>query len=215
MVDGGFARDPIVIPNVVRPLGEVTSYPDTSVKRIVNVSMMSDSSKDISGLLAAAARVSSTAETSSSNSSAMGLIGSRWKAVPVRWGLSGVVEFSGRVSPVQIGARFASGHFSVISSRYETFSVAAAESLVSGRPVVSTRCGGPEDFIDDSNGLLVPKECPAKLADAMDWMLDNYEQFSPPVLSAAARARFSGATVAGRLLSLYRGEGSQSPAERA
>jgi len=37
----------------------------------------------------------------------------------------------------------------VVSSRVETFSMACIEAMSLGKPVISTRCGGPEDFITD------------------------------------------------------------------
>ena len=50
-----------------------------------------------------------------------------------------------------------------ISSEQESFGLTAIESLAVGTPVVSTRCGGPEEIIDDEkNGYLVDlKNSPA------------------------------------------------------
>ncbi len=43
----------------------------------------------------------------------------------------------------------------VISSKIETFCISGIESMACGLPVVSTRCGGPEDYITDEVGILV------------------------------------------------------------
>lgn len=52
----------------------------------------------------------------------------------------------------------------VISSEQESFGLTAIEALAVETPVVSTRCGGPEEIIEDGkNGYLVP----VKNADAM------------------------------------------------
>ena len=44
-------------------------------------------------------------------------------------------------------------HVLVISSEKESFSMAAAEALFRGNPVLTTRCKGPEDFINERNGM--------------------------------------------------------------
>jgi len=52
-----------------------------------------------------------------------------------------------------------------IASNSEGFSLAAIQAMSSGVPVVATRCGGPEEIIDDQvDGLLVPAADPEGLA---------------------------------------------------
>lgn len=77
----------------------------------------------------------------------------------------------------------------ILSSNFETFGVVIIESLASGLPVISTKCGGPEDILVEENGLLVEKNNIAELAEAMVTMLSSkydknkirrscYEQYS-------------------------------------
>jgi glycosyltransferase involved in cell wall biosynthesis len=56
----------------------------------------------------------------------------------------------------------------------ETFSVVTLEAILSGRPVIATRCGGPEAFILPENGLLIDRDDDAQLANAMQQLLRNY-----------------------------------------
>ena len=54
----------------------------------------------------------------------------------------------------------------VLPSTEETFSIATVEALASSKPVVATKCGGPEDIITDGiHGFLVPPENSEKLAE--------------------------------------------------
>lgn len=57
----------------------------------------------------------------------------------------------------------------VLPSRAEGFSVAALEILGTGLPLVATRVGGITQLVQEGiNGLLVPSEDPARLADALE-----------------------------------------------
>jgi glycosyltransferase involved in cell wall biosynthesis len=67
----------------------------------------------------------------------------------------------------------------VLSSHTEGFSIACVEAMACGVPVVATRCGGPNEIVEDGiSGLLVPPNDPMTLADsihraAMDKALAN------------------------------------------
>lgn len=56
----------------------------------------------------------------------------------------------------------------VISSEQESFGLTAIEALAMETPVVATRCGGPEEIIEDGvTGFLVPVKDPRAMADAI------------------------------------------------
>jgi len=62
----------------------------------------------------------------------------------------------------------------VISSEQESFGLTAIEALAMETPVVSTRCGGPEEvLVDGVNGLLVPVKDPPAMADAITRLLQD------------------------------------------
>jgi glycosyltransferase involved in cell wall biosynthesis len=88
------------------------------------------------------------------------------KTLIVELGLGRHVSFTGHLAaPTDALAAL---DVLVCSSRQEGFSLGVAEGMAAGIPVVATRCGGPEDLIDDGvNGLLVPSEDPAALAEAV------------------------------------------------
>ncbi|MHB1187331.1 glycosyltransferase family 4 protein [Thiobacillus sp.] len=77
-------------------------------------------------------------------------------------GLTDQVALAGRW-PGSIDTVFSAIDVLVISSEQESFGLTAIESLAVETPVVSTRCGGPEEIIEDGkNGYLVNvKDAPA------------------------------------------------------
>ena len=61
-----------------------------------------------------------------------------------------------------------------LSSTSEGFSIATIEAMASSKPVVATRCGGPEEIIDHQrNGLLVDVDNPDALAEAIIRLAEN------------------------------------------
>lgn len=74
-------------------------------------------------------------------------------------------------------------------SRSEGFSMAVAEALSCGIPVLATDCGGMADMVDDSVGRLIPNDIePCQLADFLWDMLKEPEKLS--AMKDAARSRW-------------------------
>lgn len=62
----------------------------------------------------------------------------------------------------------------VVAADEEPFGRTVIEAMAAGTPVVSTRCGGPEEIvIDNITGLLVPKSDPGALAQAIASILGS------------------------------------------
>lgn len=69
--------------------------------------------------------------------------------------LSKQVKLLGELNQLQIKEELHKSDYFVLSSSYETFGVALIEALSCGLPALSTKCGGPEDIITNSDiGIL-------------------------------------------------------------
>jgi glycosyltransferase involved in cell wall biosynthesis len=64
-------------------------------------------------------------------------------------------------------------------SNVETFSVATAEALLAGKPVVCTASGGPEYFVDDRCGRVIPLRDGEALIEAIESLLGPDSSFDP------------------------------------
>jgi glycosyltransferase involved in cell wall biosynthesis len=115
------------------------------------------------------------------------------------------VEFAGGLPPEGVRARLWTSNALVLPSAFETFGVVLVEALATGIPVISTRCGGPEDIIEPGLGLLVDRDDDGALAEAM--VAVTTRTYSEDELRGRAMARFSFESVARMLLGIYRGLG--------
>ncbi len=84
------------------------------------------------------------------------------------------VQYLGELNRVEVLKNLQASHVFVCASSYETFGVALLEAMSVGLPVISTRCKGPEAFINTENGVLTSIE---EMSKTMEWMLKNWEQF--------------------------------------
>lgn len=109
------------------------------------------------------------------------------------------VLLTGRKSKEEIISVLAKSHAFILSSRAETFGVACIEALSQGLPCIATRCGGPEEFINERNGLLVPPNDVDSMAAAMQTMYDNYCHYDCASIAAEIRRRFGPQTIAKQL----------------
>lgn len=125
------------------------------------------------------------------------------QALARRLGVADRVRFPGAVAPEAVPAWMAASHAFVLPSRHETFGVVVAEALASGRPVIATRCGGPEAIVDDACGRLVGVGDVAGLAEAMQWMHAHAAEFDPMALRRHIERHCSRAAVSAQLRTVY------------
>ena len=120
-----------------------------------------------------------------------GYLMDRYKNLVSELNLQDYVTFYGRKTKHEIAQILSQNDIFVVASLFETFCIPGVEALASGIPVVSTKCFGPEEYIDSACGELCEVDNPQSLADTIMRVakkLDKYdskylrnkaEQFSP------------------------------------
>ena len=202
LLELGLAEDPVVIPNVV-PVTPAAPIRADAPYAIAHVSIMGPA-KNLDGLLCAADRLRRRRSDFTLRLIGDGECRPELERLVASLHLGDLVEFTGRVPAERVRELFAASDFTAVSSTHETFSVVAAESLMCGRPVLSTRCGGPEEFVTPEVGRLIDAGSVDALEEGLDWMLDHCREFDPAVLHEAALRRFSPEVVAGQIVAVYR-----------
>ena len=118
-------------------------------------------------------------------------------------GLTEHIHLAGRMPKSKIVNILNASDVYVLSSRIETFSVASIEALACGLPVIATRCGGPEEFMNENNGLLVPVNDADALAKGIGYMYEHYRDYDRQAIADDCKARFSAEVIAGQLTEIF------------
>lgn len=113
------------------------------------------------------------------------------------------VVFLGSLNRNEVAEQMRQCDCFVLPSRYETFGVVYIEAMACGKPVIAAANGGPDDFVTDMNGILIPPEDADALADAMENILQNQRNYAAADIRAFAEKRFSAQAVAQRLEAVY------------
>lgn len=119
-------------------------------------------------------------------------------------GVRDAVKFEGALSRSELLKRYRDCSAVVISSHRETFGMVGVEALACGRLIVSTRCGGPEEYIvDKKNGLLVNVNSPRELSQAFMELRALLSTYSSQEISKDIFAKYSSSNFARALLEAY------------
>lgn len=118
-------------------------------------------------------------------------------------GLNGSVRWLGRMSNADVLMNMSTTGTVIINSNVETFSVVTGEALALGKPVIATRCGGPEAFITEKNGVLIAPRDEQALAEAMTSRAKGEFTYDAATVRHTMDERFSARTVGERFTAIY------------
>jgi glycosyltransferase involved in cell wall biosynthesis len=121
-----------------------------------------------------------------------------------QYDLEGKVKLMGMQPRSVIAEELKRSDCFVLPSRFETFGVVYAEALSTGLPVIATKCGGPECFVHEENGWLIPVDDKDALGYAMRCMYENKKMFDRKRISEEIKAKFSPESVAKELIKVFK-----------
>ena len=197
-------------PNVVSPAFTNYSLPPSSLpapeeKRPFVFTMVAYLSvrKGIHHLISAFAQSFKGDETTLLRIGGDGQERDRLEALAEELGVTSQVEFLGALDRHEVRDLMARTDAFVLSSRYETFGVVVIEALALGKPVISTRCGGPNRVVQSQDGLLIPPEDVAAMAKAMRYLKDHIDDYDSQAIRQSCIDRFGESAIASQLDGIY------------
>ena len=100
-------------------------------------------------------------------------------------------QFLGALTREQVRQSMQNCDVFVLPSLHESFGVVLGEAMACGKPVIATRCGGPEFVVNEETGVLVEVAKPGAVADAMADFINDRISFNPQAVRNSVVNRFS------------------------
>lgn len=192
-----------VIPNIVFSNG-ITENKIVNVIQVLTVADLDDKVKNISGMIHALSQIKLNHKVHFT------IIGEGKDEISLKkLALSKTspnfsVEFISRMPHEELLKQYANCNLYLLNSEVETFCVSAAEAIASGRPVVATRCGGPEKYLTEKNSILTEINQPGKLVYSISKMIEKLEkgEFQPHEIAKTIEKEYGADNIAKRYLNV-------------
>lgn len=120
-----------------------------------------------------------------------------------RW-LEGIVILHGNATREELVRAYAQSDCFCLASQVENFGKVYVEALAAGLPVIGTRSGGPDGFVNETNGILVPVNDEEAFAQAFSRMAETFEDYDKEKIAKDARRHFGEEAVAQGLLKHFK-----------
>ena len=113
------------------------------------------------------------------------------------------VHFFDEMPWTEVPHMMAAADLFVLPSFSEGLPGVLLEAMASGLPILSTRCGGPEELVDADVGQLVAVGDAQALAGGLGDMLDNYRLYDRTAIRQRALERYDYRPLAARISQVY------------
>ncbi len=140
-----------------------------------------------------------------------GPLGPSLRKMAANLGIADRCRFLGTLNREQVRAQMRACDAFVLPSLGESFGIVNGEAMACGKPVLSTRCGGPEYVVGPESGLLVTPGDSQELADAMARFVTGDRCFDPNVIRASVIQRFGEAAFLAKTAAIYANVGANRP----
>ncbi|MEX1001172.1 MAG: glycosyltransferase [Crocinitomicaceae bacterium] len=196
--------DSIVIPNLIQQADTGLSANSEKIE-LLSVADLTDRVKNISGLIEAFYEAHQQNKQLQLTIIGGGPDAAYLKKLIAEKNLNEEVVMRGRLSHDEVLSAYQNCDFYVCNSNFETFGMAVAEALAAGKPVISTRCGGPQEFLSEENSIVIPTKDQTALSIGILKMAEDYKNYDQKAISRQIMDRFGANTVRKKLSEFYTG----------
>ena len=190
-----------IVENVIETKG-IRKQLDKEYFTFLMVADIVDQTKNISGVIRAFSEVLKTKPNSKLDIIGDGKDKKMLSELVKEAKITDSVKFIGRLPQEDVLDYYLSVDCVIVNSNFETYSMVTVEAILSGVPVIASRCKGPEQFINEKNGILIDLNSKDQLKDAMNSI--QVKGFIPESIAHSLSTNPSSELALNKLLKIYR-----------
>lgn len=191
-----------VIPNIIL-FPEITPGKKNDVLTIAAIGDLVDDVKNFSGILRALAQIKERLPEFKFILAGEGPDKQYLKDLSESLKINDRVSFPGRLTHPEVLGLLRQIDFLITNSKKETFSMVSAEAVAAGKPVVITRCGGPEEWFLPQYGIMTDNDNELVLSKAILEMAGNHGSYNSHGMALHIRQAFNEKRILGSYRDLY------------
>jgi glycosyltransferase involved in cell wall biosynthesis len=170
--------------------------------RFIHVSTLTEAQKNIKGILRAVENLAASRDDF--EVIIVGPASGELRELVAGPPLKRFVTLTGEISYAEVAGQMQRASALVLFSRYENFPCVVIEALCCGLPVIASDVGGVKEAVAENNGILVQSGNENGLVQAMNRMINDYQNFDRSQIAKDACEKFSYSTIGKQLDELYR-----------
>lgn len=171
--------------------------------QLLHVSCFDEAPKNVKGLLRAVKAVSEKRQDFCLTLVGTGKDWQMCRDYAVQLGISeDLLRWTGELTPQEVCCEMQKADVFVLPSRWENAPVVLSECMAVGLPIVSTLAGGIPEMVNEETGVLVVPNDDMALADAIEYMLDHYQEYDQDKIRQYGE-KYSFEKVGKKLLEIY------------
>lgn len=173
-------------------------------KRIIHVSCFDEQSKNIKGILRTIFELSKSREDFELILIGTGKDFNRIKNYASKLDFpKGMIHFMGEKTSEEVANWMHNSDLLLLFSNYETAGVVIAESLICGKPVLTTNVGIAPEYINAKNGKIIPPKNEKILLKELHFMLDHLDEYNCHEIKADVLYKFDYKSIGNQIEKIY------------
>ena len=113
------------------------------------------------------------------------------------------IFFLGKIENHLLTNYYRNSDFYILNSNFETLNISTIEALMHGLPVVASKCGGPQDYLNQQNSIQVNTKDTNDLVRGINEMIKHFSKYDRKIIKLEIEKLYNEKVVLESLRKLY------------
>ena len=125
------------------------------------------------------------------------------ESLAIKHNIDHLIQFHGNLKDFEIIEILQNSDIFVLPSKIETFGIAIIEAMSLGLPVIVTKSGGPETYVNESNGIVIEPDNIDQLYKALLKLKLEHKNYNSKNIKNYISNNFSSSIISNKITKMY------------